>query len=384
MKPTLSKLDTGSKSVGGGKQCCKRYSPISPVRASVRTPRTPVSARLLSATPRLQPPRRKRTVVASPLSELEIADICKIFGPAPIIREARITELIPTRPSIRQDVSPTSLQLWERFFIKAFERELDATCMWLAKATGYLSHLEREVKMELGSLTNPFTRSEDHLARVRKWLGLYIEKSGEDFQRKIELLRNAVKKFGLKGEERRAAESIIRVEILYEFLQTYYHEVEDSLSRVLSRASLSGPYRQDVMRRLARLFEPLAAAIPALPSYASSLLPDSIDHTCPICLSLLHEPIFLTTCHHSFCSSCIVKHEEYSIGGGRYLYWADVSCPVCRGIFGAREKKSDTARGAFVEAYWRNAVRRRKREEWMKRVATAIDCRRLTRRIQRY
>ena len=49
----------------------------------------------------------------------------------------------------------------------------------------------------------------------------------------------------------------------------------------------------------------------------SSIAP---DHRCPICLDLLHEPLSLEPCNHTFCDPCLRR-----LGNERHS-----RCPVCR------------------------------------------------------
>jgi len=49
--------------------------------------------------------------------------------------------------------------------------------------------------------------------------------------------------------------------------------------------------------------------------------------TCPICLEIFTEPVFLD-CEHHFCRSCISQSWEKLPG--------DVSCPQCRQVFTQR------------------------------------------------
>ncbi|KAG1450651.1 hypothetical protein G6F55_009583 [Rhizopus delemar] len=104
-------------------------------------------------------------------------------------------------------------------------------------------------------------------------------------------------------------------------------------------------------------------------------LPCQQDMTCSICLSILHEPVTLKGCHHTFCKDCLQQHYCYTcFFRKKKRVWTKTPlidctcfvldatnqivpahdhqpCPLCRRLFSPQDCKLDLDLDKFIRAY---------------------------------
>ena len=114
-------------------------------------------------------------------------------------------------------------------------------------------------------------------------------------------------------------------------------------------------------------------------------LPCQRDVMCAICLSILHEPVTLKGCHHTFCKDCLQQHYCYQCSAkkkkgfllvkapligcscfildehGQLVPAHHQSCPLCRQSFKPEDCELNVDLEKFILEHFKRDLEDRKR-----------------------